>query len=66
MVNSLSSRLDLYICMCVLYVYVYVMEMHVSIGYNECVLCLFAKKRFRLILHHVGGSGFHKTRLGIF
>ena len=63
--DSVNCHLDRYMCICMLYVYVYVIVMHVCICYVECMLCLFAKKCFRLVLHHVGGSGFHKTRLGI-
>ena len=46
-------------------VYVYDIVMHVCICYARCLLRLFSKKCFRLVLHHVGGSGFHKARLGI-
>ena len=48
-----------------IYVCVYDIVMHVCIGYVRCMLCFFAKKCFRLVLHHVGGLGFHKTRLRI-
>ena len=37
--------------------------MHVCICCVERMLCLIAMRCFRLVLHHVGGSGFHKTRL---
>ena len=63
--DSLQCRLNRYVYKCVLCVYVYVIVMHVSICYVECMMCLFTKKCFRLVLHHVGGLGFHKTRLGI-
>ena len=59
MMDSLLSRLNRYMYICVLYVYMYDMELHVDICYYKCVLCLLACKCSRLILHHVGGSGFH-------
>ena len=55
--DSVNYRLDRYMYICMLCVYVYVIVMHVCICYVECMLCLFAKKCFGLILHHVGGSG---------
>ena len=64
MMESLLSHLNRYMYICVLYVYVYVMKLHVSIGYYKHMLCLLACKCSRLILHHVGGSGFHKLGSG--
>ena len=64
--DLLLSRLNRYMYICVMYVYVYVMELHVCIGYDKCMLCLLVCKCSRLILHHVGCSGFHKLGSGCF
>ena len=60
--ESLLSRLNRCMCLCVLYVYIYVIEVHAYIGYYRCMLCSLACTCSRLILHHVGCSGF--TKLG--
>ena len=63
--DSMYCRLDRYMYICMLCVHVYDIAMHVCIGYVRCMLCFFAKKCFRLVLHHVRDLGFHKARLGI-
>ena len=63
--NSMYCCLDRYVYICMLHVYVYDIGMYVSICYVECMLFLCAILCSRLVLHHVGGSGFHKTKLGI-